>query len=108
MKILQLLNGVNRIGIKRLISFLKKSDYFTAPCSTHYHLNISGGLAQHSLNVYHLFKEKNKRYNLKLSNDSVALCALLHDLCKIGFYKDTKDTKDTIDRTHLRRKKKPL
>lgn len=35
-----------------MIIELEKMGYFTAPASSYYHLNVEGGLVQHSLNVY--------------------------------------------------------
>ncbi|WP_294377750.1 HD domain-containing protein [uncultured Clostridium sp.] len=86
---LQLLKGVNRDGMDKLIAYLEKTDFFIAPASTIFHGNYEGALVQHSLNVYNLFKEKNERYGLGLSEDSVRIMALLHDLCKANFYKPT-------------------
>lgn len=86
-KIIKVLSTVKRKGISNLILFLNRSNFFMSPCSVSHHLNIKGGLAQHSWNVYNLFKEKNKRYKLGLSDDTVKICALLHDVCKINFYK---------------------
>lgn len=86
-KILNLLKEVTRPGMDRLIEWLEnKSDFFVAPASTIYHGNYEGGLADHSLNVYELFSEKNKRYDLGLSEDSIRIMALLHDICKTNFY----------------------
>lgn len=91
-EILTLLNGVKRPGINKLVEWLDsaKSDYFTAPASTMFHGNYEGALAEHSFNVYTLLKEKNERYNLGLSEDTIILTGLLHDACKINFYKKGK------------------
>ena len=70
----------------KLRDFLNNSDYFSAPCSTHYHLSCEGGLAQHSLNVYKLLCEKNRYLKLGLSSSTLAITALCHDLCKVGYY----------------------
>ena len=40
----QLLNGVKREGIKNLLGFIRKSDFYTAPASTRFHLSENGGL----------------------------------------------------------------
>ena len=88
--ILNLLTKVQRPGFKELIKFLEASDYFTAPASTKYHLCCDGGLAQHSLNVARLFDKKCKDFKINISNDSIILCGLLHDFCKIDFYKKNK------------------
>jgi len=84
--ILNLLGLVKREGMPALITYLKESDFFTAPCSTQFHLACEGGLAKHSLNVYDLLTEKVKRYSLGTPEDSIVICGLLHDLCKTNYY----------------------
>lgn len=86
-QIIKELVSIKRKGINKLIKYLDKSDFFTAPCSIDHHLNIRGGLAQHSWNVYLLFKEKNTRYNLTMTEDTMKICGLMHDICKTEFYK---------------------
>lgn len=85
-KVIDLLNSTNRSGIERVIKYMEESDFFVAPASTKYHGNYEGGLAEHSLNVYELFKEKNEKFSLGLSNETVIITAILHDFCKINFY----------------------
>lgn len=82
-----LLLMVNRPGISKLVEFLETSDYFTAPASTKYHGCYEGGLAEHSLNVFNLLVGKNDKYKLNLTSDTQIITALLHDACKINFYK---------------------
>jgi len=85
--------NVDRVGIDALIHHIENdTDFFTAPCSTQYHLNTEGGLAEHSLNVYNLLKEKVEQFKLtkEIPHSSVALCGLLHDLCKTNFYEKGK------------------
>ena len=53
---LKLLRTVNREGIEELINFLEKSDFFKAPASTRFHGDHEGGLVEHSLKVYEIFK----------------------------------------------------
>jgi len=89
--IVGLLGLVNRTGIKELISFLNESDFFRAPCSVKYHLAKRGGLAEHSLNVYNLLYEKVNRYKINVPGDSIIICGLGHDLCKINFYQEGGD-----------------
>lgn len=97
-EIISILETVNRPGIKELIEWLCKHDYFTAPASTMYHSNYEGGLAQHSLNVYRVLKDKAEHYkNLSIPSESVILCGLLHDLCKVNFYNlSTRNKKNEI------------
>lgn len=84
--IINLLNSTGRKGVDRVIKYIEETDFFIAPASTKYHSNYEGGLAEHSLNVYELFSEKNKRFDLGLSEETVIIVALLHDICKVNFY----------------------
>ena len=85
---------ITREGADKLLDYLtNKSDFFTAPASARYHGSYAGGLCEHSLNVYHclvdyLGRERvQELYGLEYSDESIAIVALLHDLCKIGCYK---------------------
>lgn len=51
-RFIELLRSTKREGIEKLIDFLEKTDFFTAPASTRFHSSYEGGLLQHSLNVY--------------------------------------------------------
>lgn len=77
--------AVTRAGSDELITWMcDKTDFFTAPASSRFHSAYEGGLAEHSLNVYNVMIEK---YNDSKPDESMAICALLHDLCKAEFYK---------------------
>ena len=77
---------VTRPGSEKLLDWLdKKTDFFTAPASTRFHGACEGGLCMHSLNVYHALHDS--FFAEGESEESYAICALLHDLCKAGFYK---------------------
>lgn len=85
--ILDLLRSTERAGIDKLADYLSDStDFFTAPASTRFHNNFSGGLAQHCLNVYENFKSLLEIKGIEMSEDSIIICALLHDLCKCNTY----------------------
>lgn len=86
-------NKITREGSDKLLDFLEhKSDFFTAPASTRYHNAYEGGLLRHSLNVYeclvhYLERERVKdTYKLNVSDETAAIVALLHDVCKVNFY----------------------
>ena len=92
---------ITREGADKLLEFLMKSDFFTAPASTRYHGACEGGLLQHSLNVYDCLTDILARprmkevYGIEYSEESVAIAALLHDVCKVNFYKaGTRNVKD--------------
>ncbi len=85
---------ITRPGADALLDYLtNKCDFFTAPASARYHGAHEGGLCEHSLNVYYCLKEYLARervqelYGLNYSDETVAVVALLHDVCKIGCYK---------------------
>lgn len=85
--ILDLLRSTERDGIDKLADYLSDStDFFTAPASTRFHNNFSGGLAKHCLNVYENFKSLLEIKGIEMSEDSIIICALLHDLCKCNTY----------------------
>ena len=77
--------NIHREGADRLLEWLIGSDFFTAPASTRFHAAYEGGLVEHSLNVYKVFM---KKHFVEGEDDpeSVAICTLLHDICKAGFY----------------------
>ena len=83
---------ITRDGSDKLLEFLENSDFFTAPASTRFHGAYAGGLVRHSLNVYeclteYLARERvRQKYELKASAESIAIVALLHDICKVNFY----------------------
>lgn len=83
---------IHRQGAADLKNYLLRSDFFTAPASTRYHCAYEGGLCEHSINVYRRLLANVKmqfgdEWESKVSHESVAVCGLLHDLCKIDFYK---------------------
>lgn len=83
---------IKREGADKLLEFLEKqSDFFTAPASGKRHNAFEGGLVQHSLNVYARLKkltisEYGENYQEKVNDESLAIMALLHDVCKVNNY----------------------
>ena len=66
-KVINLLKKCKLNNYEKLIEWLDKNNYFTAPASTNFHSNFLGGLVFHSLTVYDLMCEKNSRFNLNLT-----------------------------------------
>jgi len=83
------LSMIERPGIEKLLDYLLESDYFTAPASTRYHNVVEGGLCQHSINVTREFSKENSKWQKPVPQDSVIICGILHDLCKVGAYTET-------------------
>ena len=84
--------NIRREGADKLLDYLvNSSNFFSSPASGKRHSSYIGGLCQHSLNVYHRFKkniilEYGANYTEKISDESIAIIALLHDLCKVNTY----------------------
>ena len=91
-----LLMSTGRTGIDKVIEYLRKTDLYDAPASAKYHSNYETGLLDHSLMVYSIaeaFFEKMKLIDPELAitipEESIIISALLHDVCKVCFYKKT-------------------
>lgn len=84
--------NIKRDGADKLLDYLlNQSDFFTAPASGKRHNSFEGGLVAHSLNVYKRLKrlvltEYGEEYKSKISDESIAVIALLHDVCKVNTY----------------------
>ena len=96
-------NNIKREGADKLLEYLMSPscDFFEAPASTRFHGSYSGGLVEHSLNVYDCLCDYLKRtrvkdlYGMEYSDESIAISALLHDLCKANCYTvGTRNVKD--------------
>ena len=85
--------SIKREGSEKLLDWLlNKSDFFTAPASTKYHSCFEGGLCEHSVKAYYRFvqnlqNEYEDEAESKITAESVAIIALLHDVCKTNYYK---------------------
>ena len=103
---------INREGMDDLIQYLEDSGFYTAPCSGGYHLAKESGLLEHSLNVLHiaeklsvaLYGAKNLTKEMK---ESIAICALLHDIGKCGDYGKQFYVPNILKTTGKQSEKKP-
>ena len=87
--------STKRDGMENVIKHLDRLGFFTAPASTKFHLNVKGGLMQHSWNVCNtalMLREQmiqmKPELAQKLPVESVIIASLLHDVCKSNIYKD--------------------
>lgn len=94
-RFISILRSTGRRGVETVITNLEELGFFEAPASTIFHLNQPGGLLQHSLNVYdEAVKIAGQQIEFrpecadKLSQDSVTIVSLLHDVCKAEIYKE--------------------
>lgn len=87
--------SVEREGVSDLWGWLQGTDFLRAPASTRWHGAHEGGLVEHSLAVHDRLVQLDGDFGFGLDGDSMALCALLHDVCKTRCYKaDTRNVKD--------------
>lgn len=89
------LKNTGRAGVDRVAAGLEELGFFTAPASTRFHGSVPGGLLHHSLNVYDeamVIRDSQLKFRPemadKLTPASVAIAALLHDVCKAEVYKE--------------------
>ena len=90
-----ILTSTGRKGVEQVIAKLNELGFFEAPASTRFHLSCKGGLLEHSMNVYQaavMLREQAIKARPELDEqlpiDSVAICTLLHDVCKTDIYKE--------------------
>lgn len=93
------INKIGREGIKGLNNYIgNETDFFSAPCSTKFHLSCQGGLCLHTLHVMEQMEDLVKKWMPGLAEkhaESARLIALTHDLCKADYFKpDFRNVKD--------------
>lgn len=109
-------DNIKRPGADKLLDWLESSDFFDAPASTRFHLSHPGGLVEHSVHVYERLRELYTNELVRNSNGSVilndeeeetiAICGLLHDLCKTNIYKKEPKNQKTYDPEKVKKAQK--
>lgn len=91
---ISLLKSTERPGVDDVIKDLEELGFFEAPASAGHHLNVAGGLVEHSLNTYKAANAvfegmiKIERYlEREVKRESLIIASLLHDVCKSDIYK---------------------
>lgn len=84
---------INRPGAKDLLAWIESNGFHEAPASKGHHGARPGGLAEHSINVFRRLlwlnaEEEKRRQSPQYDLETLAVCGLLHDLCKIDAYED--------------------
>lgn len=86
-RFISLCKSVNREGMDDLLGWLDENDFYNSPASSRFHGAYEGGLLEHSLNVYDELKRLLSIYpEITVSEESVIIVALFHDLCKVNMY----------------------
>ena len=91
---IELLKSTNREGVDYVIEEIERLGFFEAPASANHHLNTEGGLALHSINVakaslavWESMKKLDQSLEKEVTQDSIIISALLHDICKADIYR---------------------
>ena len=90
-----ILRNTGRRGMEAVLAELDKLGFYTAPASTRFHGSEPGGLLRHVMSVYdeavavrEVQIQLSPGVESRLPLDSVAIAALLHDVCKAEVYKE--------------------
>lgn len=90
----KLLKSTGREGVDDVIEELERLGFFSAPASAGHHLNVEGGLVQHSLNtckaafaIWEGMKALEPSLDTEVKKESIIISSLLHDVCKADIYK---------------------
>lgn len=101
--------NITRPGADKLLEWLESTDFFEAPASTRFHLSRPGGLAEHSIHVYERLRSlyinnrimnglESEAYDLSdKDEETIAICGLLHDICKVSCYVQEPKNQKTYD-----------
>lgn len=96
---IKILVSTDRIGIADLLNWIEGTDFYRAPASSQGHNNYEGGLLEHSLEVYFKLLDVISKVSdyPNIPSESIAISALLHDICKANFYHaDGRNRKDAV------------
>ena len=99
---------IQRPGAKSLLDWIESNGFFSAPASKRHHGSFPGGLALHSANVFkrllHINADEEKRQKSpQYDLETIAICGLLHDLCKIDAYRNIPVPKGTAEQYEVTR-----
>ena len=81
-----LIKDIKREGIEDLLAWLESSTFYTDPASASYHSNYPRGLLDHSIMVYKILRALCKINKINVSEDTIKIVSLFHDLVKVGSY----------------------
>lgn len=99
---------IQRPGAADLLKWIESNDFFSAPASVRHHGSYPGGLAEHSVNVFKRLsrlnnEEERRRQCSQYDSETIAICGLLHDLCKIDAYRNIPVPKEAAEQYEVTR-----
>ncbi|ODS49990.1 MAG: putative HD superfamily hydrolase [Halanaerobium sp. 4-GBenrich] len=88
------LKKTGKNGIEDLLSYLKEIEFYDKPASIRHHLNVTGGLLEHTENVKKEYLKLNEEINAGIPKENMIIQASIHDLEKCFAY--TSEMQNTI------------
>jgi len=88
------LKKTGKNGIEDLVSYLEEIDFYAKPASIRHHLNVTGGLLEHTENVKKEYLKLNQETNAGIPWENIIIQASMHDLEKCFAY--TSEMQHTI------------
>ncbi len=93
-KFVEDLKKTDRDGIDQLLEFLEEIGFYEKPASINHHLNKTGGLLEHTVNVKNEYLKLNEESGVEIPWENIVIQASLHDLEKCFAY--TSEMQHTI------------
>ncbi len=93
-KFVEDLKKTDRDGIDQLLEFLEEIGFYEKPASINHHLNKTGGLLEHTVNVKNEYLKLNEESGAEIPWENIVIQASLHDLEKCFAY--TSEMQHTI------------
>jgi len=88
------LKKTGKNGVEDLLSYLEEIDFYEKPASIRHHLNVTGGLLEHTENVKKEYLKLNQETNAGIPWENIIIQASMHDLEKCFAY--TSEMQHTI------------
>jgi hypothetical protein len=88
------LRKTNKAGIEELLDFLEEVGFYEKPASINHHLNYTGGLLEHTVNVKKEYIRLNEEFGAGIPRENIIIQASIHDLEKCFAY--TSEMQHTI------------
>jgi len=88
------LKKTGKNGIEELVLYLEEIDFYDKPASIRHHLNVTGGLLEHTENVKKEYLKLNQEIKAGIPWENIIIQASIHDLEKCFAY--TSEMQHTI------------
>jgi len=73
------LRETNKAGIEDLIDYLKQIGFYEKPASIKHHLNYTGGLLEHTVNVKNEYLRLNEEFDTEITWENIVIQSSIID-----------------------------